>query len=287
MKKINSGYVAIVGKPNVGKSTFINTIMKRKISITSYKPQTTRKQIKALYNDEGSSIFFIDTPGFHIPRNKFDVEMNKEVKSSYKVADCILYLIDLTRDFDNEDEEVIKTIKDFKVENIIVVFTKNDLVKEQKITPFVSELKNKLSFSDFVSISSLKNNNINQLLELIKKYLPKSEVFFENNDDDDNFVISELIREQIIFNTKKEIPYSTFVEIEEKKFVDNLFTINAVIHVEKESQKPIMIGKGGLMLKKIGTHARKELLKVYDCKINLKLFVKTTQNWRNNLDSIK
>jgi GTP-binding protein Era len=278
MKKLKTGYVGIIGKPNAGKSTLINTIMKRKVSITSYKPQTTRKQITALYNDSSSSIIFIDTPGFHIPHNEFDKFMNKEVKSVYKTVDCLLYLFDPTKEFDEEDDELIKSINDFNVKNIILVLSKQDISSTKKNQYSIGVLKQKISFDEVVEVSSMKNENIDKLLTLIKTKLPLGDKAFSKIEDDDNFVITEIIREQIIFNTKKEVPYSVYVEIEQKKFEDNIFHISAVINVEKESQKPILIGKGGQMIKKIGVLSRKELLNIYDCKINLKLFVKTTPN---------
>jgi GTP-binding protein Era len=278
MKELKTGYVAIVGKPNVGKSTLINTIMKRKVSIISYKPQTTRNQIKALYNDDSSSIMFIDTPGYHPSRNKLDERMNNEIKGSYKLADCTLLLIDLTRQIDDEDRGIIKIIRDFHADHVILVLTKSDIAKKNIENKYVDEIKRMINIDDVLTISSLKVFNITLLLEIIKKYLNKTRQPLQENEDDDNFVISELIREQIIFNTKKEVPYSTYVYVESKKFENNIFEINAVIAVEKESQKPIMLGKGGQMIKKIGTMARKELLNIYDCRINLKLFVKVEKN---------
>jgi GTP-binding protein Era len=277
MKQYKTGYVAITGKPNVGKSTLINTIVKRKVAITSYKPQTTRNKIKALYNDSDSSIMFIDTPGYHKSMNKLDDHLNSEIKSTYKVVDCVLLLIDPTRDLDEEDFTVIKMIKDFNVENVILVITKKD-ISGKNVEKCINEVKTKIDIADIINISSLKNDNIKELLDLIKTKLPTNTKPMEDVLDDDNFIISELIREQIIFNTKKEVPYSTLVYVESKKFEKDLFDISAVIVVEKESQKPILIGAGGQMIKKIGTLARKELLNIYDCKINLKLFVKVEKD---------
>jgi GTP-binding protein Era len=277
MKQYHVGYVAITGKPNVGKSTLINTIVKRKVAITSYKPQTTRNEINALYNDKNSSIMFVDTPGYHNSMNKLDERMNSEIKSAYKKVNCVLLLIDPTRDFTNEDFNVIKMIKSFSIDSVILVLTKADITTKynQKVIDVVKE---KIDVNDIVSISSLKTINIETLINVIKTKLPLENKPIENIEDDDDFVISEIIREQIIFNTQKEVPYSTFVYVESKKFENNLFTIDATIIVEKETQKPIIIGAGGQMIKKIGTQARKELLKIYDCKINLKLFVKVEKD---------
>jgi GTP-binding protein Era len=281
MKQYHVGYVAITGRPNVGKSTLINQIVKRKVAIISYKPQTTRNKINALYNDENSSIMFIDTPGYHKRINKFDDHLNAQVKSTYKTVDCVLLLIDPTKPLTDEDFTVINLIKDFKVNSIILVLTKSDITKKYNDS-VIDEIKKHIDINDIINVSALKNTNIKELIGLIKTKLPTNDKPLDKIDDDDNFIISEIIREQIIFNTQKEVPYSTFVSVENKKYENDLFTIDATIIVEKESQKPIIIGKGGQMIKKIGTQARKELLNIYDCKINLKLFVKVEKEWRNN-----
>ncbi|GMO15726.1 MAG: GTPase Era [Mycoplasmoidaceae bacterium] len=281
MKQYKTGYVAITGKPNVGKSTLINAVVKRKVAITSYKPQTTRNKIKALYNDTNSSIMFIDTPGYHKSMNKLDDHLNSEIKSSYKSVDCILLLIDPTRELDDEDYSVIKMISNYNINNVILVITKKDISKKN-IDSYIENVKSKINIANEIHISSNMQETVSELLTLIKTKLPSSTKPLENIEDDDNFVISELIREQIIFNTKKEIPYSTLVYVENKKYENDIFEISAVIVVEKESQKPIIIGAGGQMIKKIGTLARKELLNIYACRINLKLFVKVEKDWRKN-----
>jgi GTP-binding protein Era len=278
MSKFVSGYVSITGKPNVGKSTLMNAIFKRKVSIVSYKPQTTRNMIKNLYNDVNSSIMFLDTPGYHDPNNKLDTFLNSEIKASYKISNCALLLIDPTRDIDEEDKTVIKFLIDYNMENVILVITKNDLSSEKKNTKIIEQINSLIKVVDNITISSKNENDVNNLLSLIKKYIPVGKPLLEPTDDKDDFNVSEIIREQIIFNTKQELPYSTNVYVENKKYENNLLTINAVIVVEKESQKPIVIGAGGSMIKKIGTNARLELLNIYDCKINLKLFVKVEKD---------
>jgi GTP-binding protein Era len=272
--KLHSGYVTITGKPNVGKSTLVNTIFKHKVAIVSYKPQTTRNQIKALYSDNDSSIMFIDTPGYHETRNKLDLFLNSEIKTSYKSADLAILLIDLTREIDAEDLEVIKMLKDFNITNVILVLTKIDAAKKDNPEKYKNKIVELIDVKDTVTISSSKGENIDVLLKTIKKYLPLQSPINEKLDENDDFIISEIVREQIIYNTKQEVPYASGVFVEAKKFEKGLLDIHASIVVEKESQKPIIIGKGGTMIKKIGTLARKELLDIYDCKINLKLFVK-------------
>lgn len=280
---MTSGYVAITGKPNVGKSTLLNTLFNRKVAITSPKPQTTRNQIHAIYEKENLKIEFIDTPGWHEPRFKFDKFLNSEIKSSYKIADVVLLLIDLTRPIDAEDEQVIKTIKDYKNEKVILVLTKSDLSSETKSSEYRSKIANQINLVDTVTISSKKGVGLEELLAVIGKHLPNEDKLLTHVDNE-NFTISEIIREQVIFNTKQELPYATgvYVELNQYDKFTNTLNIQAVIVVEKESQKPIIIGKNGSMIKKIGTIARKELLKIYDATVHLKLFVKVQKEWRNN-----
>jgi len=270
------GYICLVGKPNVGKSTLMNKIMNYKVSITSHKPQTTRMQIKGLYKDEDTRIVFIDTPGFHQTHNKLDELMNDEVKLGLKIADVVFFLFDPTRPFTEEDERILKLIFNLKIENVFMVITKKDM--NYNNSNKLEYVKDNYKFSNIFEISSKENIGITELLNNCKPYLHETSIEPVDPIDNDNLIISELIREQIIFNTKKEVPYSTYVKIEHKEMINNLFEIQAVIVVEKESQKPILIGKGGKMIKKIGTLARQELLKIYDCKINLKLFVKVSEN---------
>jgi GTP-binding protein Era len=271
----HTGYVTVTGKPNVGKSSLINKLLNDKVSITSHKPHTTRNKIEALYCDDNSTILFMDTPGYHKSNNKLDVFLNSEVKSSYKRADLALMLIDLTRDLNEEDEMVISSLKSFNIERVILVLTKFDVSSERVVELYKQKVSALINYSDCIAISAKNDTNIIELVELIKKYLPSGEPV-QKNPDNDRLMIAETIREQIIKNMKQEVPYATNVVVESQDYdkQKNMFNISAVIVVEKESQKPIIIGKGGTMIKKIGTNARVELLKVFDTKINLKLFVK-------------
>jgi len=280
---VKQGNICLIGKPNVGKSTLINNLLNFKLSITSPKPQTTRQTIKGLYNNDNYNIVLIDTPGYHNTRNKLDELMNYEVKKNLTISDCIFFLFDPTRPCDDEDEKILKLLKNMDLKNVILVITKID--SNAKKNEYIEEIKTKFNFVSSISVSSVKKDGLKQLIELSKPFLHDSNTLYKI-DDDDNFIISELIREQIIFNTKKEVPYSTYVKIEKKSMDKNLFNILANIIVEKESQKPIIIGKGGSMIKKIGTYARKELLNIYDCKINLKLFVKVDEKWREKVKTL-
>ena len=285
---LKQGTVVITGKPNVGKSTLINYLAKHEVAITSPKPQTTRNQINFIYQDDKYKIAFIDTPGFHFRHNKLDDSLNKSIKSAYKFADCAILLIDVTRELNEEDEEVIKLIQSFKIENVVLVINKIDLDKDHKADLYIEKVKNLINVNDVVKISALNGENVNNLLDLVGKYLSNNPITLENTDGD-NFIISEIIREQIIKNFRQEIPYATSVFIKHKEYKqkENLFIIYANINVEKASQKPIIIGAGGKMIKTIRVNSLKKLHQIYDCNIELHLFVVVQDDWRNNERNLK
>lgn len=278
-----SATIAIVGKPNVGKSTLLNTIGKKKIAITSYKPQTTRNQIKFNFSNDKLDLVIIDTPGFHFARNKLDLFLNSEIKKTFKICDLVLFLVDPTRPVDEEDLEIIKFIKSYKISKVVLVITKSDVVSQGSINNHINKIKESITPIAEIAISA-KNGQLQSLFDCIYDQLDNSVKEIEKIDENDNFTICEIIREQVILNCKKEIPYSTGVIVTKTNYDQskNIFNIFANIIVEKKSQKPIIIGKNGSMIKRIGTEARKQLLELYDCKINLKLFVKVDENWRND-----
>ncbi len=278
-----SATIAIVGKPNVGKSTLLNTIGKKKIAITSYKPQTTRNQIKFNFSNDKLDLVIIDTPGFHFARNKLDLFLNSEIKKTFKICDLVLFLVDPTRPVDEEDLEIIKFIKSYKISKVVLVITKSDVVSQGSINNHINKIKESITPIAEIAISA-KNGQLQSLFDCIYDQLDNSVKEIEKIDENDNFTICEIIREQVILNCKKEIPYSTGVIVTKTNYDQskNIFNIFANIIVEKKSQKPIIIGKNGSMIKRIGTESRKQLLELYDCKINLKLFVKVDENWRND-----
>ncbi|MEG1353990.1 MAG: GTPase Era [Malacoplasma sp.] len=289
------GNVIISGKPNVGKSTLINAIFNKKVSIVSRKPQTTRNQINKLFVTDKYSIMFYDTPGYHTPKNKLDLFLNYEVRKSLKIQDVTLFLFDPTRERDNEDDVLLSELKKYKISKIILVVTKIDLVN------FTDEIKQKIEMLAIeinafktIYISSLNDKDIQKLLTLIVENLDDIEeldVHQLNNmeNDNDKILISDTIREVIINNFRDEIPYSVGVKIESFNYEieKKLFKIFAFIIVEKESQKPILIGKKGLMIKKIGMLSRAELETIYDSKIFLSLNVKVKENWRDSNSYLK
>lgn len=283
MQNKKSGTIVITGKPNVGKSTFINQIAKNKIAICSPKPQTTRDKICYIYHDNDSNIAFIDTPGFHIAKNKLDEYLNEQIKTSYKYASIFVLMIDLTREIDEEDLKVINLIKSIRNRKLILVLNKKDKVNNEIINKYIDQINKLIEIDKTLVISAKNNNDINEFLKVIKDYLQYDEILIDDNLSDD-FIITETIREEIIFNCYKEIPYSTLVKIQDKSYdkIKNIFTIYANIIVEKNSQKPILVGKNGSMIKKIGTNVRKKLNNYFDCKIVLHLFVIVENDWRNN-----
>lgn len=285
---MKSGTVVITGKPNVGKSTLINTLAKKEVAITSSKPQTTRNQINYVYSDNKYNIAFLDTPGFHFANNKLDEFLNRQIKSAYKYADVAYLMIDPTREINDEDYQVIKLIKLFNIPYVILIINKIDLVNELEINNFINKVKNLIKLDEIIQISALKKININELLDKTGKYLSNEPIDIANTDGD-NFIISEIIREQIIKLYHQEIPYSSNVVIPDKKYdpTKNLFIINATINVEKESQKPIIIGAKGSKIKILRIQSLKKLHKIYDCKIELHLFVAVKPNWRNKDNYLK
>lgn len=273
MKNKKQCSIAIIGQPNAGKSTLINQIFNKKISIVSYKPQTTRNSIMALYEDNKIKILFVDTPGFHKPKNKLDSFLNSQIKTSLKKVTFVLFLIDSCKGFTENDEILLNVIKSYTISKIVYVLTKIDLNETINLNLY----REKLKTNNLILINSFNKEHINNLINLIYSLIDNDDFISLNpNIDNDNFLIKEIIREQSLFLLKYEVPHSLAVEIVNKKYIieKKLLTINANLIVEKKSQKQIVIGKNGEMIKKIGTKSRHELLKIFDCKIMLKLFVK-------------
>lgn len=289
---INLLKVSIIGKPNVGKSSLINTILQKKASIVNNKPQTTRNKISFDFEFENNLIIFTDTPGFHNPKYKLDNFLNKFVENSLKDLDLIYLLIDLTRKIDDEDEQIIQKALSIK-KPIFLIFTKKDLIKKTtEIENIQQNLINQIKPLDVFYISSV-NNDLNDLLNKTIQYSIKNNFLMPKElyrlSNSDNFEISEIIREQCLNLLKDEIPYGVAVLIENTEYdkIKNLFSINAAIVVERESHKGIVVGAKGKMIKEISTNSRLELLKIYDCNIFLKIYVKVDKNWRNDLNKIK
>ena len=292
MSEIKTGFVAIIARPNVGKSTLLNRLVGQKIAITTPVAQTTRKNIKGIYSDNDSQIIFIDTPGIHKPLNKLGEALSEQSKSVLDDVDLILSLVDAQDEAGRGDKWIVENyLKDTKTP-ILLVLNKVDLIKdlakrELNTYSYKSLFEKSL---DTVKVSAKTGRNVDDLIEKIKNYLPLGQKLYDEDEvTDQNMreIASEIIREKIIFATKDEIPHSVAVVIENYKEEENIDKISAQIIVSNESQKKILIGKGGSMLKKIGTNARLELEKIVDKKVFLELFVKVVKNWQKDDNFIK
>lgn len=276
------GVVSIVGRPNAGKSTLLNAIIKEKVSITSDKPQTTRNNIQGIYNDDDAQIIFIDTPGVHKPVNKLGKFLNNETYSAFD-TDIILFLVDSSKPFGKGDEFILDKIKEYD-SKVFLILSKIDKVKKDELYNLIMSYKDKYNFDEIIPVSGLKDNNVEELLNVIKSYLNEGTPYYANDlytDQSVKFMVSEIIREKIFRKTDKEIPYSTTVIIENYDENKSRVVINACIVVERDAVKKIIVGKSGSMIKEIGINAREDIEKLVGKRVDLELFVKTVNNWRD------
>lgn len=289
-KGFKSGFVSIIGRPNVGKSTLLNALIEDKVAIMSDKPQTTRNMIRGIYNAEDCQIVFSDTPGIQSPRNKLGKYMEKASERSLVDADVILYVVDDSNYIGRKDKDIIERLKECK-EPIILIINKIDLLNHEELIKRIVMYDELKLFKEIIPVSALKNKNKKRIIQVLKEYLPEGPRFFSDDmttDQPTKVLISEIIREKILHYTDEEIPHGVMVEIErlqEKK--NNLIDIAAMIYVERENHKKIIIGKGGRKIKGIGMAARKELEDRFGARINIELWVKTKENWRENEFFIK
>ncbi|WP_282941479.1 GTPase Era [Paenibacillus sp. RC67] len=283
-KAFKSGFVAIIGRPNVGKSTLMNQVIGQKIAIMSDKPQTTRNKIHGVYTTNDSQIVFLDTPGIHKPQSKLGDYMMKTAESSLSEVDAVLFLIDVVEGLGGGDRFIIENLKRIKTP-VILVMNKIDQVQPEQLLPVITAYKDLYDFAEIVPISAIKGNNVNTLLEQVTKYLPEGPQYYpadQVTDHPEQFVCAELIREKILHLTREEIPHSIAVAIEDMKVEANgLVHINAVIYVERDSQKGIIIGKKGALLKEVGQKARQDIEALLGSKTFLELWVKVKKDWRN------
>ena len=291
--KFKSGFVAIIGRPNVGKSTFLNYVLGRKVSIISPKPQTTRNKLQGIYTTDNEQIIFIDTPGIHKPQNKLGNFMNKEAMSSLSDVDMILMIIDGTMDFGTGDQYVLDILR--KVDTpVVLVVNKIDLAKDKaRLEENVRKFKDYMNFDNVIHISALLGSRVDILLNYIVSKLEEGPMYYPKDqisDHPENFIISEIIREKVLLLTKEEVPHSVACQVEQLKIDEenpNLVNINAVIVVERQSQKKIIIGKAGKMIKDIGTKARKDIVMFLGMKVYLELWVRVEEKWRDRPGELK
>ncbi len=280
---MRSGFVALVGRPNVGKSTLMNSIIGKKIAITSNKPQTTRNTIQGIYNEPDTQIVFVDTPGIHKPNHKLGSYLNKQAYSSTYDVDIILWLVDISEELGRGDMFVLDKIKEAK-KPVILVLNKIDKINKETILEKIAQFKDLYNFEEIIPLSAMKKDNTDTLISVIKKYLKDDIKYYDDNTLSNKpltFMISEIVREKVFNLTKQEVPHSLTCIVEDLKTKKNVCHINVAIIVDRESLKRIIIGKGGSMIKEIGSKARVELEAFLDKKVYLELYVKVVKKWRD------
>lgn len=280
-----SGFVSIVGRPNVGKSTLMNNVVGEKIAIMSDKPQTTRNTIQAVYTDEECQIVFLDTPGIHKPKNKLGEFMVKSATDAFKNVDLVLFVVDDSKKIGPGDRKIIEDLRGIKTP-VILVLNKIDKLEESELFELMQLYSNEDLFKAIVPISALKGRNVNELLKVIGNYLQEGPKYFPDymiTDQPERVLVSELIREKVLHYLNDEVPHGVAVEVERMKSRQDkdIVDISAVIYWERDSHKGIIIGKNGRKLKGIGKSAREDMELLLGSKINLQLWVKVKENWRN------
>lgn len=280
---MKSGFVSLVGRPNVGKSTLLNSIVGKKVAITSNKPQTTRNIIEGIYNEEDTQIVFVDTPGIHKPKYKLGKYLNRQAYYSIDDVDVIVFLVDVSEKLGKGDLYVIEKLKEAK-KPVILVLNKIDCIKKEEILLKIDEYKDLYPFKEIIPLSALKKDNIKTLIEVLKKYLPDTIKYFEDGEYTNKrieFLIAEIVREKVFNLTEEEVPHSITCVVEQIKKEKNNYSINVAIIVDRDSLKKIVIGRQGSKIKEVGIQSRKEIEQLLGNKVFLDLFVKTIKNWRD------
>tara|TARA_B100000575_G_C23139292_1_gene662593 strand:+ start:2375 stop:3286 length:912 start_codon:yes stop_codon:yes gene_type:complete len=285
------GHISIIGKPNVGKSTILNSFLGKKVSITSRKSQTTRNNIVGVKTENNFQMIFIDTPGMHMKSEKImNKILNKSANSIIDDSDVIIFVIQRLK-VDSLDDLILQKLKNSKVKIICVINKIDQIENKQKLLPLIAELSNKNIFEEIIPISAKTKDGLNLLENSVKQNLPENEFFYENSlnilEKDNQFMISELIREKIIRSLGDELPHDAYVKIDSMEEKNQILNISSTIYVKRNSQKQIIIGKEGKTLKKIATSARKDIEKYMNKKVFLKSWVKTNKNWNTDSDIIK
>ena len=276
------GFVSIVGRPNAGKSTLINSIIGSKVAIVSDKAHTTRNNIQGIYNDDDSQIIFIDTPGIHKPMHKLGKYMNSQSYYSIEDTNVILFMVDATEKIGKGDKFILKKLKEVD-SNVFLVLNKVDRIKKENLFPMIEEYNKLFDFKEIIPISALKKDNIDDLIKTIKKYLDEGERYYSEDyytDKSINFMVSEIVREKVLNLTHEEVPHAVTCVLEKYEEEKNSIHINVLIIVEREGIKRILVGHSGSMIKEIGIEARKDIEELVGKKVYLELFVKTVNNWR-------
>ena len=280
---MRSGFVALAGRPNAGKSTLINSLIGEKVAIVSSKPQTTRSEIRGIYTDEECQIIFTDTPGIHKPKFRLESRMNKEAADVIQGVDLIYLVVDASVPYAKGDEFVLNMVKNTGLP-VFLILNKLDKMKPEKIVKVIQQWQERYDFAEYFPLSAKFGRSFEDLIKTTRKYLPEGDLLYPaemTSDGAENFRIAELIREKILTQTEDEVPHAAAVLIENKEFKKDKVYIQAMILVERDSQKGIMIGKQGQMLKKIGSLAREDIEKLLGKKVFLELFVRVENEWRS------
>ena len=286
-----SGFITVIGRPNVGKSTLLNRIIGEKISIISDKPQTTRNKIQLVYTEDEAQIVFLDTPGIQMPKNKLGEYMLKISKSTLEEVDVVTFMVDDSMEIGPMDSMIIEDIKKISTP-IVLLINKTDQLDDGEILELIDKYNKMDLFKEIIPISAMEGSNVDRYIEVLKKMIPEGPQYFPDDmitDQPERFIIAEMIREKALINLEEEIPHGIYVSVEEVKQRKNKEIIDVVanIYCERESHKGIVIGKGGLMLKEIGQTARRDIESLMGSKINLQLWVKVEKNWREKDNKVK
>ena len=279
-----AGFAAIIGRPNVGKSTLMNYIIGQKIAITSNKPQTTRNKIQTVYTSPEGQIVFVDTPGIHKSKNKLGDYMVNVAQHSLKEVDVVLWLVEPTTFIGAGERHIIEELEKCNTP-VILVINKVDTIKKEEVLKVISKYQSEFEFKEIVPVSAIKGNNVEELLHCIMQYLPFGVPFYDEDtvtDQPERQIVAELIREKVLRCLNDEIPHGVAVAIDQMKFEKKICKIDATIYCEKDSHKGIIIGKQGVMLKKIGTLARTEIQEMLEMQVFLQLWVKVKKDWRDS-----
>lgn len=285
-KDFLSGYVAIIGRPNVGKSTLLNRILGQKIAITSSKPQTTRNRILGIHNFPGGQVLFVDTPGIHKAKGKLNRFMVDQAVGACSDVDLILFLIEADDSPGGGDEYILKLLDKSSVP-VFLIINKIDLVKPPKLLSLIQQYTERFEFAQVIPVSAKSGNGVAEMLQVIEPYLPQGPQYYPGDmftDQPERFIVAELVREKIMRRTSEEIPYGVGVQVDtfEEKPEKNLVVIQATVHVERDSHKKIIVGKGGHMIRTVGQEARKDVERLLGTRVFLELFVRVDKDWSQN-----
>ena len=290
MTEHKSGFVSIIGRPNVGKSTFMNRVIGHKIAIMSDKAQTTRNKIQGVMTRDDAQIIFLDTPGIHKPKHKLGDYMMRVAKNTLSEIDAIMFMVNVNEEIGRGDEYIMEMLKNVKTP-VFLVLNKIDLVHPDALMPRIEQYKEYMDFTEIVPISALEGLNVDHFIDVLKTYLPEGPKYYPDDqisDHPEQFVVSEIIREKILHLTSEEIPHAIGVNVDRMiKESEDRVRVEATIYVERDSQKGIVIGKGGKKLKEVGKRARQDIEMLLGSKVYLELWVKVQKDWRNKVNFIR